>query len=90
MSSAKFKFRFIQFFLFLTMGIFLGLGVIWPGLITVTGRKCFFKIIKDGRDGNVSLRTIFSITPKYLLKINNVENKYNKILLIGDYCFRKF
>ena len=89
MRSKKFKFRFLQFILLLIMGLFLGVGIIWPGLTTVTGRKCFFKIIKDGIDGNVSLGTIFSITPNYLLKINNAENKYIKILLIGDYCFKK-
>ena len=89
MRSKKFKFRFLQFILLLIMGLFLGVGIIWPGLTTVTGRKCFFKIIKDGIDGNVSLGTILSITPNYLLKINNAENKYIKILLIGDYCFKK-
>ena len=71
------------------LGLILGVGAIWPGLTTQTGRKCFVKIIKDGSDGNVSLGTIFSITPKYLLKIRNEKNKYNKILLIGDFCFRK-
>ena len=90
MRLPKFKFRFLQSFLFLFTGLFLGVGAIWPGLISDTGRKCFLKIIKDGSDGNVSLGTLFSIAPNYLLKINNAENKYNKILLIGDYCFRRF
>ena len=66
-----------------------GIGTIWPGLITEKGRKCFFKIIKDGSDGNVSLGTIFSISPNYLLRISNEQNKYKKVLLIGDFCFRK-
>ena len=90
MKLTKFKFRFLQSFLFLTAGLFLGVVAIWPGLITETGRKCFLKIIKDGSAGNVSLGTIFSITPNYLLKISNAENKYKKILLVGDFCFRKF
>ena len=90
MRRANIKFRFLQSFLFLILGLFLGVGAIWPGLITETGRKCFLKIIKDASDGKVSLGTIFSITPNYLLKINNAENKYKKILLIGDYCFRKY
>ena len=87
MKSAKFK--FLQSLLILTTGFFLGVGTLWPGFITETGRKCFLKIINDGIDGNVSLGTIFSITPNYLLKINNAKNKYKKILLIGDYCFRE-
>tara|TARA_A100000164_G_C21410759_1_gene542046 strand:- start:26 stop:292 length:267 start_codon:yes stop_codon:yes gene_type:complete len=84
------KYKFLKPFLFLTTGLFLGVGALWPGFITDTGRKCFFKIINDGKDGKVSLGTIFSITPNYLMKINNAENKYKKILLIGDYCFRNF
>ena len=66
-----------------------GIGTIWPGLISESGRKCFFKIIKDGSDGNVSLGTIFSISPNYLLRISNEKNIYSKIILIGDFCFRE-
>ena len=84
------KFKFFQYFFFLIIGAILGVGAIWPGIITETGRKCFLKVIKDGSDGNVSLGTIFSITPNYLLKINNAKNKYTKILLVGDFCFRNF
>ena len=90
MTRIKSNLRFFQSILFLVLGIILGVGSIWPGIITQTGRKCFLKIIKDGSDGNVSIGTIFSITPNYLLKIHNEKNKYNKILLIGDFCFRKF
>ena len=75
--------------MFFFIGFMMGAVTIWPGLISESGRKCFFKIIKDGSDGNVSLGTIFSISPNYLLKIGNEKNKYNKVLLIGDFCFRK-
>ena len=90
MTRIKFKFRYLHSFLVLILGIILGVIAIWPGLITQTGRKCFLKIIQDGSNGNLSLGTIFSITPNYLLKIHNEKNKYNKVLLIGDFCFRKF
>ena len=90
MTRLKPKLRYLHSSLFLILGIILGVIAIWPGMITEKGRKCFFKIIKDGSDGDVSFGTIFSITPNYLLKINNEKNKYNKILLIGDFCFRKF
>ena len=90
MTRVKSKLRYFHSSLFLILGIILGVIAIWPGMITEKGRKCFFKIIKDGSDGDVSFGTIFSITPNYLLKINNEKNKYNKILLIGDFCFRKF
>lgn len=90
MNKKKSKVRDIQSVLFVFIGFFLGVGAIWPGTITETGRNCFIKIIKDGSDGNVSLSTIFSITPNYLMKIKNAQNKYIKVLLVGDFCFRKF
>ena len=52
--------------------------------------KCFFKILNDGSDGSVKIKTLFSINPNYLLKIKQAENNYLKILFIGDSCFRKF
>ena len=76
--------RSVFFFIGLLTGIFL----IWPDIVKKDSRNCFMKIIKDGSDGNVQLSTIFSINPSYLLKIKNTQNKYKKILLIGDSCFR--
>ena len=89
MNRRKSKLRILQPLMFFFIGFILGIGIIWPGLISERGRKYFFKIIKDGSDGNVSLGTIFSISPNYLLRIGNEKNKYRKVLLIGDFCFRK-
>ena len=74
---------------FFFAGLSAGPIFIWPGIIKGDNRKCFLNILKDGSDGKVSIGTILSIEPKYLLKINNAESKYKKILLIGDQCFRK-
>ena len=89
MARRKSKLRILQPLIFFLIGFLLGIGSIWPGLISENGRKCFFKIIKDGSDGKVSIGTVFSISPNYLLRISNEKNKYNKVLLIGDFCFRK-
>ena len=89
MNRRKSKLRSLQPLMFFFIGFMLGIGSIWPGLISQSGRTCFFKIIKDGSDGSVSLGTIFSISPNYLLRISNEKNKYKKVLLIGDFCFRK-
>ena len=89
MNRRKSKLRILKLLMFIFIGYMIGIASIWPGLISEAGRKCFFKIIKDGSDGNVSLGTIFSISPNYLLRISNEKNKYNKVLLIGDFCFRK-
>ena len=72
------------------LGFALGVIVIWPGIISGNSRKCFFNILKDGSDGSVKIGTLLSINPNYLLKIKKTKNKYLKILLIGDSCFRRF
>ena len=77
------------YILFFITGLSIGVFSIWPGILKTENRNCFFKILKDGSDGNLSIETILSIEPKYLLKINNAKSKYIKILLIGDQCFRK-
>ena len=78
----------INSLIFLT-GLSIGILLIWPGILKSDSRRCFYKIISDGSDGKVNMGTILSIDPNSLLKINNAKNKYKKILLIGDYCFRK-
>ena len=88
MSKRKINSNFI-YTLFFFAGLSAGMIFIWPGIIKGDNRKCFLNILKDGSDGKVSIGTILSIEPKYLLKINNAESKYKKILLIGDQCFRK-
>ena len=82
--------RYIKYvyLLFFFTGLSIGIISIWPGILKDESRKCFFNIIKDGSDGAVSLGTVLSIEPQYLLKINNAKNKYRKVLHIGDYCFR--
>ena len=83
----KLYFRFIPIFFF---GFILGIIAIWPGIISGNSRKCFFNILKDGSDGDIEFKTILSVSPNYLLKIKNARNKYFKVLLVGDSCFRRF
>ena len=88
MAKRKAYKKFINALFFLS-GLSLGILTIWPGILKNENRKCFIKIIKDGSDGKVSIETVFSIEPQYLIKINNARNTYSKVLYIGDYCFRK-
>ena len=83
----KFYFRTIPIFL---LGFSLGVFAIWPGIISGNSRKCFFDILKDSSDGDIKLQTILTMQPNYLLKIRNARNKYLKVLIVGDSCFRKF
>ena len=82
-----FYFQIIPIFI---IGFSIGIISIWPGIISGNSRKCFLKILMDGSDGSIKLETLLSINPNYLLKVKNTNNKYLKILLIGDSCFRKF
>ncbi len=87
------KFRKTFYFQLIPMfvvGVCVGVISIWPGIISGNSRKCFIDILLDGSDGSVRVGTLLSINSNYLLKIKNTKNKYLKILLIGDSCFRKF
>ena len=72
------------------LGFSLGLITIWPGVISGNSRKCFIDILKDGSDGDIQLKTILKVKHDYLLKIKNAKNRYFKVLLVGDSCFRNF
>ena len=89
MPKRKIKINYFFNALFFFTGLSLGIILIWPGILKTQNRKCFFNIIEDGSDGKVSIGTILSIEPNYLLKIKNSKSTYSKILLIGDYCFQK-
>tara|TARA_B100000575_G_scaffold196703_1_gene159078 strand:- start:161 stop:427 length:267 start_codon:yes stop_codon:yes gene_type:complete len=82
--------NFFQIIPIFILGFSVGVILIWPGMISGNSRKCFFNILLDGSDGSVRVGTLLSMNTNYLLKIKNTKNKYLKILLIGDSCFRKF
>ena len=85
-----YKIIYLQIIPLLVLGFSLGCFLIWPGIISGNSRKCFFNILKDGRNGSVKVNTLLSINHKNLLKIKNAKNNYLKILFVGDSCFRKF
>ena len=85
-----YKVIYFQIIPIFILGFSLGIISIWPGIVSENSRKCFFKILNDGSDGSVKVKTLFSINPNYLLRIKNAENNYFKLLFIGDSCFRKF
>ena len=85
-----FKFFNFQIFLIFVLGFSIGVITVWPGVISGNSRKCFLDILKDGSDGDIQLKTILKVKHDYLLKIKNARNKYFKVLLVGDSCFRNF
>ncbi len=89
MSRRKSKINSLINTLIFLVGLSIGVILIWPGILKNDNQKCFSKIIRDGSDGKVTVSTILSIDPSSLVKINNANTTYLKILRIGDYCFRK-
>ena len=90
MRKKKFyKLIYFQIIPIFIVGYSLGVISIWPGVISENSRKCFYTILKDGSDGSVKVKTLLSINPNYLIKIKNTKNKYSKVLLVGDSCFRR-
>ena len=49
--------------LFFLTGLSFGIILIWPGILKSYNRGCFYKIIKDGSDGKVSIGTILYMIP---------------------------
>ncbi len=85
-----YKMFYLQIIPIFILGFSIGVILIWPGIISGDSRKCFLNILKDGSDGSIKIGTVLSINTNYLLKIKKTQNKYFKILLIGDSCFRRF
>ena len=69
MRKRKLKINTFFYALFFLTGLSLGIILIWPGILKVQNRRCFLDILQDGSDGRVSIGTILSIEPNYLLKI---------------------
>ena len=77
----------MRFFLFLFLGIFVGLYLSWPGLVIPENWKCFKDIIAKSNEDKISLRAAMEISPSYVLKRKN-RKMASKIRIVADACFR--
>ncbi len=77
----------MRFFVFLFLGIFVGLYLSWPGLLIQENWKCFKDIIAKSAEDKISLKAALEISPSYLLKGKN-KKKASKIRIVADACFR--
>ncbi len=50
----------------------------------------FSILYKDGSDGNIQIKKILLVNPKYLLRIKNAKNDYLKVRLVCDACLGNF
>ena len=77
----------MRFFLFLFLGILVGLYLSWPGLVILENWKCFNDIIAKSTEDKISLRAAMEISPSYVLKRKN-RKMASKIRIVADACFR--
>ena len=77
----------MRFFLFLFLGIFVGLYLSWPGLVVPENWKCFNQIIEKSAEDKISLKAALEISPNYFLKAKNKKTT-SKIRIVADACFR--
>ena len=74
-------------FLLIFSGIFVGLYLSWPGILTAKNWKCFNKIIEKSAEEKISIKALLAVSPSYLIKGNN-KNMTSKIRVVADACFR--
>ena len=77
----------MRFFLFLFLGIFVGLYLSWPGLVIPENWKCFNQIIAKSAEDKISLNDSLEISPTYFLKAKNKKTTF-KMRIVADPCFR--
>ena len=77
----------MRFFLFLLLGIFAGLYLSWPGLVTPDNWKCFNDISVKSSEDKISLKAALEIPLSYLLEGKN-KKMSSKMRIVADACFR--
>ena len=74
-------------FLLLSLGVFAGLCLSWPGIVISRNWKCFNDIIAKSSDDKISFKAVMEVSPSYLIKSKN-KNMSSKIRVVADACFR--
>ena len=74
-------------FIFLIAGFILGCWLSWPGIFSYKNWLCFYNITEKTKKERISLKAVFSASPKYLLK--GARKSYlSKLRIVSDACFR--
>ena len=83
---------------FLVLGIFSGLWLIWPKIISTNGWDCTRDIVASSNEDLTDVESFveslpnriklgFAASPKTLLKRDNLS-RIEKLRIVGDTCFR--
>ena len=68
-------------------GLFIGLWVSWPGIVSPNNWRCFRDIIDKSKKEQISLKAALALSPNYLFK-GGPKTKISKLRVISDACFR--
>ncbi len=72
---------------FLISGVLIGSWISWPGIVSPMNWKCFNDIIENSKKEKISIKTILSVSPKYLIR-GMPEDNFSKFRILSDTCFR--
>ncbi len=77
----------MKYFFLLLSGLVLGFWTAWPGIVIPDNWKCFRDIIEKSSKEQISFKAALAVSPNYILK-GKRKNKYSKIRVVFDACFR--
>ena len=72
---------------FILVGLFGGLWIVWPGIVTQENWICAKDIVIKSQREQVDIRAALAVSPKYLIKRKKLGTM-DKIRVVGDACFR--
>ena len=83
---------------FFILGVFGGLFIIWPQIITTKGWECTKDVIESSNEDLTDIESLIeslpnkiklglAVSPKTLLKRENLT-RIEKLRIVGDACFR--
>ena len=77
----------VKTLILLIIGCFGGLWLAWPGVTKKKNWICVKEIVVNSQNNKIDVRTLKSVTPKYLVNRNKLTN-IDRLRYLGDTCFR--
>ncbi len=73
--------------LFLLVGAFGGLWLVWPGITKQENWVCVKDIVVKSQREQVDIRAVLSASPRQLINRKKLSTT-DKLRIVGDACFR--
>ena len=73
--------------LLLISGIFVGLYLSWPGILSLKNWICINDIIAKSSEDKISIKALLELSPSFFIKSKN-KNRFSKLQIVADACFR--